>query len=42
MTKALRATFQGFNVLFLLNRDFLLSVAITALALAGGALLATL
>ncbi|WP_171173909.1 MULTISPECIES: hypothetical protein [unclassified Ruegeria] len=40
MTKALKKSYQGFSLLFMLNRDVLLSFAMTALALAGAAYLA--
>ncbi|GAB4537221.1 MAG: hypothetical protein Tsb0024_07510 [Ruegeria sp.] len=42
MAGTLRKSYQGVNFLFILNWDFLLSFGITALALAGGAFLASL
>ncbi|WP_171668272.1 hypothetical protein [Ruegeria sp. HKCCD4884] len=40
MTKALKRSYQGFSFLFMLNRDVLLSFAMTALALTGAMYLA--
>lgn len=42
MTNTLRKSYQSFSFLFMLNWDVLLSFAVTALALAGGAYLAGL